>query len=328
VYRDSGGERVRDSEVLHRVRELAIPPAWEDVWICADPLGHLQATGVDAAGRKQYLYHSRWREQRDRAKFRRMLEFAGELPRLRREMARELRRPGLDRERVLACAVRLLDLGMFRIGGEAYAEKGGGLGLATLRRSNVSITDGLMVFDYEAKGGVRRVHAVADEEALAVVSALKRSRARDPTLLAYRDGRRWVTVRSDEINDRIKRSIGEEFTAKDFRTWNATVLAAVAVAAGDGPGRSVTARKRAVNRAVHEVADLLGNTPAVARASYIDPRVFDRYNSGWTIDVRMAPSLDEAGPRTRRRVERAVVDLLTESDSDSIAIRTRDSRPR
>ena len=314
-YVDVDGDRVSDERTIGRIRALAIPPAWQEVWICIDPLGHLQATGVDAAGRKQYLYHEAWREQRDREKFRRMVEFAEQLPRLRRRLTAGLAGTELDQVRVLACAVRLLDIGLFRIGGEEYAEQGGGLGLATLHKAHVSLGDDAIVFDYPAKSGLRRVHEVRDPDALAVIRALKRRRGGGEQLLAYRERRRWTPVHSEDINEYIKRDLGEQFSAKDFRTWNATVMAAVSVsvAAQRDEAPTKTARKRAVDRAVRHVAELLGNTPAVARRAYIDPRVFDRYRSGSTISPPRdgVASLSADGARRRRRIERAVLELLT-----------------
>jgi DNA topoisomerase I len=320
-YVDVDGDRVSDERTIGRIRALAIPPAWQEVWICIDPLGHLQATGVDAAGRKQYLYHEAWREQRDREKFRRMVEFAEQLPRLRRRLTAGLAGTELDQVRVLACAVRLLDIGLFRIGGEEYAEQGGGLGLATLHKAHVSLGDDAIVFDYPAKSGLRRVHEVRDPDALAVIRALKRRRGGGEQLLAYRERRRWTPVRSEDINEYIKRDLGERFSAKDFRTWNATVMAAVSVsvAAQRDQAPTKTARKRAVDGAVREVAELLGNTPAVARRAYIDPRVFDRYRSGSTISAPRGgvAGLDGDGARRRRRIERAVLELLTGDRSAS-----------
>jgi DNA topoisomerase IB len=318
---DERGRTLEDAAVVQRVAELAIPPAWEDVWICLDPLGHLQATGTDAAGRKQYLYHPRWREQRDRRKFREMEAFARGLPRLRRRVAADLEpNDGFGRDRVLACAVRLLDVGLFRIGGEEYAEQGGGLGLATIRKEHVAVRNGSVVFDYPAKSGVRRVHEVSDPVAGGVVAALRRRRGGGDELLAYRNGRRWCDLRSEDINDYIKLHLGEDFSAKDFRTWNATVLAAADLAVASAAG-SKTARKRVINACVKDVAEMLGNTPTVARRSYIDPRVFDRYLSGWTIRVREAAALDDLADRRRRRLELAVLDLLEEnSDSSAVAV--------
>jgi DNA topoisomerase IB len=314
-YLDEHGDRLRDPEDLLRIKQLAIPPAWQEVWICPDPLGHLQATGVDAAGRKQYLYHVHWREMRDREKFDRMVRFARALPRLRRRVLAELRSgEELDAEQVLACALRLLDVGLFRIGSEEYADDEGGLGLATVQKGNVTVRDDELIFDYSGKGGVRRRQSVQDPPSVEVVSALKRRRSGGDQLLAYRDGRRWHSVRSEQISDYLKALIGDQYTAKDFRTWNATVLAAVSLAADGRDATTKTARKRAVNGAVRGVAEVLGNTPAVARRSYIDPRVFDRYQSGWTI----AGELDRIGAlkgpddRRRSRIERAVLDLLSD----------------
>jgi DNA topoisomerase IB len=305
-------EPLNDPATLARIRELAIPPAWDDVWICSDPRGHLQATGTDAAGRKQYLYHARWRERRDREKFERALRFAKALPRLRRQVDGDLtNEDGVHRDRVLACAARLLDRGLFRVGSEQYADEDGGYGLATIRREHVSFKHGSIVFDYPGKNGLRRVQSVDDPQIADLVRALKRRRSEE-ALLAYRNGRRWVTVRSDDINDYIKRTMGEEFSAKDFRTWNATVLAALALASRDEERTSKTARRRHINAAIREVAEMLGNTPAVARRAYIDPRLFDRYLNGATIAPALKrlknPNLDDE--KTRARIERAVFRLL------------------
>jgi DNA topoisomerase IB len=310
-FLDPGGERVDDAETLARIRELAIPPAWEDVWICTQANGHLQATGIDAAGRKQYLYHADWRARRDQAKFDEMLDFAQALPRLRRAVKRDLVGDGLDRDRVLACAVRLLDRGMFRVGSEDYAEQNKSYGLATLRKDHVTIDGDRIEFDYPGKSNQRRAHWVLDPLALPVVSQLKRRRGGSPELLAYREGRRWTDVTSADINDYVKRVTGGEFSAKDFRTWNGTVLAAIGVA-GDVP-KSKTARKRRIGDAVKGVSFFLGNTPAVCRASYIDPRVFDRFHSGWTIALPGRTGEEVLANETvRHRVERAVIDLISE----------------
>jgi len=323
-YEDSDGDRVRDPDTVLRIKELAIPPAWEEVWICPDPLGHLQATGVDAAGRKQYLYHPRWRENQDRKKFDHMVGFAHELPGVRRRVLRVLRSDrgaGVDETSVLACAIRLLDVGLFRVGSEEYADDEGGTGLATVLKQSVTVNDGELVFDYLAKGGVRRVQAVQDPPVVEVVQALKRRRGGGEQLLAYKEGRRWHDVRSEQINDYLKSLAGDAYSAKDFRTWNATVLAAVSLAADGREATSATARKRAINGAVRGVAEVLGNTPAVARRSYIDPRVFDRYLSGWTIGGEVDRLGDLRGPddRRRARLERAVLALM-DGDHESAAV--------
>lgn len=320
-YVDERGDAIRDREVLERLRSLSIPPAWQDVWICDDPFGHLQATGIDAAGRKQYLYHPLWREHRDRHKFRRMERFGKQLPKLRRRIAADIDRDGLGHQQVLACAVRLLDLGLFRIGSEEYADDDGGIGLATLHKEHVSVSDSAAVFRYPAKAGVPRVQEIRDPVSLEVIRALRRRRSGGQQLLAYRQGRRWYPLRSEEINDYLKQWLGEEFSAKDFRTWNATVLMAVSLASDARDVDSKTARKRAIDRSVKAVAELLGNTPAVARRSYIDPRVVDRYQSGWTIApaLQRIKRLDPANDRVRAKIERAVLDLLAD-ETDSPAL--------
>jgi DNA topoisomerase I len=324
-YVDDRGERVDDPEVLARIRELAIPPAWQDVWICPYPNGHLQATGTDAAGRKQYRYHDAWRARRDAQKFDDMVEFAKALPKLRRRVDRDLGDCGaLDRACVLACAVRLLERGFFRIGSEEYVEENDSYGLATMRKSHVTIEDGgVMVFDYPAKSGQRRQQGVLDERACEVVSALKRRRGGGPDLLAYKDGRRWRDVRSVDINEYLKDATGGDHSAKDFRTWNATTLAAVALAVSGESARTKTARRRAVKRAVEEVAVYLGNTPAVCRASYIDPRVFDAFDARLTIGPALQRVADKVRPGElpihQPALEAAVLDLLNE-DAGSAAL--------
>lgn len=307
------GAPLTDAETLERIRALAIPPAWTDVWICPDALGHLQATGIDSAGRKQYVYHPHWRERRDHQKFEQMLDFGRRQPKLRRRADRDLRRSAdLDRNRVLACAVRLLDLGFFRVGGEDYADRNESYGLATILKRHVSVEDGTLRFDYPAKGGARRVQAITDPMTLTLVGELKRRRGGGQRLLAYRSDGKWSELHAEDINEYLQRHVGEEFSAKDFRTWNATVLAAVALAQTE-VRRSRSGRERAVAAAVKGVALFLGNTPAIARKSYIDPRVFDRYRAGATIATAMTDVAAErllADRGARERIEAAVLDLL------------------
>jgi DNA topoisomerase I len=321
-YLDDEGDRVEDPEVLARVRELVIPPAWEDVWVCPDPMGHIQAVGTDAAGRRQYLYHQRWRERRDQEKFDEMLRFARTLPRVRKITASHLLQKKVTRERVLAGAVRLLDRGFFRIGTEGYAEQNQTYGLATMEKRHVTLGEGhVLVFDYAAKGGKRRVQSIVDPEVYALIEALKRRRGGGAELLVYRNGRRWRNVRSDDINEYIKEIAGEEFSAKDFRTWSATVIAAVALAVSGRAAATPTARKRAITRAIKEVAYYLGNTPAVCRASYIDPRIFDRYRDGWTIGGaldQLGEGIDLGQPSFQGAVEEAVLDLLEDERTDAL----------
>jgi DNA topoisomerase I len=314
-YFDERGRRVEDPEVMERIRALAVPPAWSEVWICADPMGHLQATGIDAAGRKQYLYHERWREHRDRQKFERMTSFGAALPKLRRRLVRELEGEELIERRVIACTVRLLDVGMFRVGNPQYAADESGIGLATVRAEHVSLNGASIAFDYPGKGGTRRLQVVEDPVSVAIVRRLKRRRGGPPELFAYRANGDWRPIRSDDINEFIKKELGEDYSAKDFRTWNATVMAAVNIAARGRDARSKTARRQAINETTKQVAELLGNTPAVARRSYIDPRVFDRYQAGHTVAgaLQRMEELEVADDRTRNRVERAVLELLAEN---------------
>jgi DNA topoisomerase I len=316
-YLDEDGDPIEEPEVVERIRGLGIPPAWKDVWICPWDRGHIQATGVDAAGRKQYLYHEDWRTRRDSEKFEEMLDFAKDLPGLRDRVAKELAAgDGLTRERVLACAVRLLDRGFFRIGTEEYAESNESFGLATMHKRHVKLEDGdTMVFDYPAKSGVRQIRAVVDPLAMEVVGRLKRRRGGGDELLAYKDGRRWTDIRSGDINEYIKEITGKGYSAKDFRTWNATVLAAVALAVSGGVADTKTGRKRAISRAVKEVSHYLGNTPAVCRASYIDPRVFDAYDGGLIIRPALeaaAEAADETPAIHQPALEKAVLDLIDE----------------
>jgi DNA topoisomerase IB len=307
------GRSVRDVATLARIRSLVIPPAWEDVWICADPLGHIQAVGTDAAGRRQYRYHDRWREERDQEKHDRVLEFGAALPYIRAVLRRHLQGRGLTRDRVLAAALRLIDLGFFRPGGEEYAAENGSFGLATIRRDQVAISRGQIIFTYPGKAGKCQEQAVAEDQVCAVVRSLKRRRTGGDRLLAYWSGSQWHAVTSTDINDYLREVADGEFTAKDFRTWHATVLAAVGLAVSAGADKE-GARRRAIARVCREVADYLGNTPAVARASYIDPRIISGYQDGSTI----APALGGLGKEsefgdlaTAGHAERAVLRLLS-----------------
>jgi DNA topoisomerase-1 len=301
---------VRDEDTLERIRGLVIPPAWREVWICDDPYGHIQATGFDEAGRKQYLYHERWHLRAAQRKFESMREFAATLPRLRRAVRKDLAREGMPRERALACAVRLLDLGFFRIGGEEYAETNESYGVATLLREHVSIEGEEVVFDFPAKSGRRRVQSIRDPEVKTAIEAMRRRRSGPDDLLAYRERGSWHNVRSEEVNDYLHEKAGEEFSAKDFRTWHGTVLAAVELAREEAPS-SKGGGERAIRAAIQRVSERLGNTPAVCRGSYIDPRVLDRFRDGKTIEL---PNLAPEGtvtPRQQGTIERRVLELIT-----------------
>ncbi|MFY9775779.1 MAG: DNA topoisomerase IB, partial [Trebonia sp.] len=270
-YLDLAGAEITDAATLERIRALRIPPAWADVWISPDPLGHIQATGTDSKGRLQYLYHQLWREQRDAQKFGHMLRFASALPGLRTATARDLRHRGLTRDRVVASVVRLIDLGLFRIGEERYADLDHHYGATTLRKQHVRFTrDGIM-FDYTAKWGKERTIVVKDDLVRSTIRALARSDNDSDTLWSYEQDGRWHALHSRDVGNYIAVQAGGHFTAKEFRTWNATVLMALALA-NAGPAATLTGRKRTIAASVREVANLLGDTPAVARGSYIDPR--------------------------------------------------------
>ncbi|HEU4974601.1 MAG TPA: DNA topoisomerase IB [Baekduia sp.] len=318
---DADGVRVDDPAVLQRVNELVIPPAWQEVWICPYPGGHIQATGVDQKGRKQYLYHPRWRARRDQAKFEDMVVFARTLPRLRERVEAGLALGDLSFEHVLALAVRLLDRGFFRIGSEDYAVTNETYGLATMKKRHCRVDGDTLLFDYPAKHGKRRVQAIVDPGMADDLHALKRRRGGGDELLAYRTHPprgRWTDVKSTDINAWLKAATGEDVSAKDFRTWGATVLAAVGLAVSPVPDTK-TARKRAMTRVVKEVAFYLGNTPAVARASYIDPRTFERYQDGITIAGTLPQLASEgAGTAIQGEVEAAVLELLTGQDGPSL----------
>ena len=306
------GRPVKDPRVLARIKALVIPPAWEDVWISLDPCGHIQAVGTDSAGRRQYRYHDLWQERQDQRKHDRMLEFGAALPGIRRAIRRHLDDRGLTRDRVLATAISLIDLGFFRSGGEEYLADNGTFGLATIRRQHVTCRQNEIIFEYTAKGAKQRQQTVADDQVCAVVRGLKRRRWGGDELLAYRTGRGWHDVTATDLNDYLREVSGGEFTVKDFRTWHATVLAAVGLAVS-AAAATPAARKRAVARVIREVAGYLGDTPAVTRGSYIDPRVADRYEHGTTIASvlgELGANSDYGQLATEGGAERAVLRLL------------------
>jgi DNA topoisomerase I len=277
-YRDLSGAQVTSSQELLRIGALGIPPAWKEVWISPDPLGHIQATGVDSRGRTQYRYHQVWREQRDAQKFAHMLRFAGALPALRSATMHDLSGRHLDRDRVAAAAVRLIDLGLFRVGGERYAELDHHYGATTLRKRDVTVVRDGVTFDYIAKEGKRRTITITDAAVRATVRALIRSNSRLGLLFCFQDGDAWRPLGSHAVSGYIATHAGGHFTAKEFRTWNATVLMALLLA-NSGPAPTARSRKSAITAGVRGVADWLGDTPAVARNSYIDPRLISRYES-------------------------------------------------
>jgi DNA topoisomerase IB len=281
VYLDENGNRLPEDDV-DRIKSLAIPPAWTDVWICRRPNGHLQAVGVDDAGRKQYLYHPDWRTRQDELKFTRVTKAARRLPAMRAAVLQDLAEEGLTRAKACAAAVRLLDLGCFRIGSDAYAT-GESFGLTTLERRHVRRRGDALVFEFTGKSGIDHEIEVDDKHSRQAIETMRRRRTGSDRLLAFKDGTRWVDLDAGTVNTYLRERTGEDMTAKDFRTWHATVLAAAALAESDEPGDSKASRRRAVKAMLAEVSDFLGNTPAIARSSYVDPRVIDLYEDGVTI---------------------------------------------
>lgn len=311
VYLDEHGDRLPEEDA-QRVRDLVIPPAWTDVWVTPYDNGHLQAVGTDDAGRRQYLYHPDWRARRDAEKFDRMLEFGKALAKARELVLRDLGLEGMPLERACAAAVRLLDLGYFRIGNDVYVDAHGSFGLTTLERRHVRRRQDRLVFTFVGKSGVEHRIEIDDAVVVEAIEVMRRRRGQDLRLLAYKNGRGWRSVLPELVNEYVRASTGIEATAKDFRTWHATVLAAAALAETPEPGRSGASRKRAVTGAMKEVASFLGNTPTLARSSYVDPRVIDAYEEGRTIERATRRTYDTPDER-QAALERATLRLLKEA---------------
>lgn len=307
IYLDADGNRL-SAEDVERIKSLAIPPAWDDVWISPYANGHIQALGTDDAGRRQYLYHPAWRAKRDAMKFDRVLQAARRLPKAREGLLEHLNAEGMTIERASATAVRLLDLGYFRIGSDAYADNGS-FGLTTLEKRHVTKKGEVLVFDFVGKSGIEHRVEIDDPDVIRAVEVMRRRRGGSDRLLAYKADRLWADLDAAAVNAYLRTATGEELTAKDFRTWHATVLAAAALAESDEPGDTKRSRQRAIKAAVQEVADFLGNTPTIAKNSYIDPRVLDLYENGVTI--ASAVRREYADPSARQAgLERAVLRML------------------
>jgi DNA topoisomerase-1 len=294
-----------------RCKDLVIPPAWRDVWITPFANGHLQAVGTDDAGRRQYLYHPDWRTSRDAAKFARIVEFGKALSRARERVLTDLGADGMSLERACAVAVRLLDLGYFRIGNDVYADTYGSFGLTTMRKEHVTKRAGTLTFRFVGKSGIEHTVVIDDGPTIAALDVMRRRRVGGDQLMAWRDGGSWRNLDASQVNDYVREATGMEATAKDFRTWHATVLAAAALAETEEPGGTKASRKRAVSGAMKEVAEFLGNTPALARSAYVDPRVIEAYESGTTIASVAGRSFRSADER-QAALERATLRLLRE----------------
>ncbi|MCX2712544.1 DNA topoisomerase IB [Mycolicibacterium sp. J2] len=321
AYYGPDGSLLDDEATVERIKALVIPPAWKKVWICPFPNGHVQAVGTDAAGRRQYLYHPQWQQERAEEKFDRVLEMSSRLPGWRAKVSADLAGKGLGRDRVLALALHLLDQGYFRAGGEQYAEENESYGLATLLCEHVRVRGEAVSFDYPAKSGVQRRLELADPEVARAVKALLRRGNQSERLLVCRAASGWTDLRSDDLNARFKELVGAEFSVKDLRTWHGTVLAAVAFADADPPV-SKRVVKRVEAAVMKEVAESLGNTPAVARGSYVDPRVVAGYEQGLTIGagVRRAARIDDS-VGAQAVLEKATRNLILKVDKGNAASR-------
>jgi DNA topoisomerase I len=317
-YRAADGAPVDDERVLARIAKLRIPPAWQNVRIARGEAAPLQAVGVDKKGRTQYLYHSRFRAQREEEKFKRVVEFGEALPALRRRVRADLKGGDLERQRVLAAMVRLIDQGFFRIGNDKSAESESTFGLSTIRASHVRVDGRTVRFDYIGKWRKQQQRAVADADVAAIVQRLKTTKARpgDDELFKFEQGRRVVDVKDRHVNDYIQSIIGKDFTAKDFRTWAGTLLCSIALAM-QGQGPSKAERKRRIRKAITATAEQLGNTPAVCRSSYICPRVIDEYMEGKPFE--MLRKTRKGSPVVRVGLsleERALLKFLRETIAD------------
>jgi DNA topoisomerase I len=310
VYYDKEGKRIRNPLELKRIRSLAIPPAWEKVWICAQANGHLQATGIDAKGRKQYRYHPTWRTVRDEAKFERLLSFAEVLPKIRAKVDEDMRRADLSREKVLATIVRLLEISLIRIGNEEYAKENNSFGLTTMRNRHVEVEGATIKFQFRGKSGKKHNVEVSDRRVARIIQKCQDLPGQQ--LFQYEDQAGEVAaIGSEDVNDYLQRITGQPFTAKDFRTWAGTILAAIALGKMEEVDSQTLAKKNIVT-AIEAVAGLLGNTVAICRKCYIHPAVPTSYLEGTLArtlrvkaDAQIAEHLHELKPE-----EAAVITLL------------------
>lgn len=304
IYRDSHGDRVADPKVLDRINSLAIPPAYERVWICADPKGHLQATGIDARGRKQYRYHDRFREVRDENKFMRLPAFGQHLSRLRKQADRDLRRQGLPKEKVLAVVIGLLERSLIRVGNEEYAKANGSFGLTTMRNWHVNVAGSTISFNFMGKSKVKHRIEVDDPRLARVIKRVQDLPGQELFQYLDEDGTP-CSITSADVNEYLKTATGEDFTAKDFRTWWGTLLAMVEFAGQDTPATKTEA-KRTITAVMTAVSKQLGNTPSVCRKCYVHPLVVGAYEQG------KLPSLSSyKGDGEVAYAERALRKLLT-----------------
>jgi DNA topoisomerase-1 len=277
-YLDTAGNPLKEPSQLARIKSLAIPPAWSDVWICPDADGHLQATGRDARGRKQYRYHKYWREMRDEAKYERMVGFAMQLSAIRARLEEDIRRPGLSREKVIATIIHLLDVTMIRIGNEEYAQANKSFGLTTLRNRHVTIEGAAIEFNFKGKSGIAHTIRITEPRLARIVRRMRELPGQELFQYVDSEGARH-SIGSADVNDYLKTITGENYTAKDFRTWSGTVQTVIALKVL-GPSETVTEAKKKIRVAIEAAAKLLGNTPSICRKCYVHPAVLEAYASG------------------------------------------------
>lgn len=307
-YVGPDGRTIRDPRLLARIRALAIPPAYTDVWICPSPNGHVQATGRDARGRKQYRYHPRWREVRDETKFDRMLAFSDALPGIRRQVERDLGRSGLPREKVLAAVVQLLECTGIRVGNDEYARANASFGLTTLRDGHVAVSGSTMRFEFQGKSGKTHTVALSDRRLARIVSRCQ-SLPGEVLFQYVDDDGTQQTVDSGDVNEYLRQITGEEFTAKDFRTWAGTILAVDALREL-GPSGSEREARSAIVRAIDRVAEQLNNTRAVCRKYYVHPAVFETYSAGTMLEALANGASPPGRVHALTAQEEAIVRLL------------------
>lgn len=293
-YRAPDGSLLQDRDEIERIKDLVIPPAWREVWIAPYPNGHVQAIGKDEAGRRQYLYHPSWREQKDREKFDRALDFGAKLTSARRVITQHLRSDGVGRERAFAAALRIVDSGALRIGSAQYAETNGSFGVTTLLVEHCTVEADVITFDFPGKSGQHWDTRLEDDDLATALRPMLEREGADTVLAWQSEDGSWHHVDGSQLNEFLRQVTGGPFTAKDFRTWQATVVAAMALAKEDLKATSRTARQKAVSSTMRAVADHLGNTPTVARSSYVDPRLVDRFMSGEVIPIATYSASEKA----------------------------------
>jgi DNA topoisomerase-1 len=314
TYRKPDGSAVKSDRIIARIQKLRIPPAWRDVRIAASDSAPLQAVGLDKKGRTQYLYHSRFRQQREEAKFKRVVEFGESLPKLRRRVRADLRKTELERDKVLAAMVRLIDQGFFRIGNDKSAKSESTFGLSTVLGSHVTVSGTALKFEYVGKWKKKHSKTVRDPEVAKIVATLKRLEGDE--LFKFLSGNRIIDVKDHHVNDYIQSIVGEDFTAKDFRTWAGTLLCSIRLA-WQAQGKSKTERKREIRKAIVATAEQLGNTPAVCRSSYICPRLLDEYMEGKPFEMLRKTRRGSPVARSGRSIEeKALLKFLRETIAD------------